>query len=209
MNALIIANGTLPPKKIVKELISQADAVICADGGANYARTLRISPDIILGDLDSITPGTRKYFSRVPIMFMEDQNSTDLEKALSYCIERKFKTVNVVGGTGDRLDHTTGSLGCFKKYRGKVGLRLYDTVGVITQINKKIEFTTNVGEQISLIPLERCEGVTTKNLRYSLNNDVLELGVREGISNVATTKQVFISVKKGTLLLYRFQLDIS
>ncbi len=72
-------------------------------------------------------------------------------------------------------------------------------------IVKKIEFTATVGEKISLIPLERCKGVTTHNLKYRLQNESLELGIREGISNEATGRKVTISVKRGTLLLYRFR----
>ena len=209
MKALIIANGTLPSSRIVKNLFSSSDLIVCADGGANHARKLRIEPDIILGDLDSITSKTKKYFSRVPMMLIEDQNSTDLEKAIEFCIQRSCDSIDVVGATGDRLDHSTGSLGCFKKFGNKVELKMFDTVGTISRINKKIEFLAKVGEKLSLIPLEKCEGVTTKNLKYALRNDALELGVREGISNGATAKQVTISVKKGTLLLYRFYQNLN
>src|SRR5947207_109302 len=64
MKALIIANGPLPPKAIIHKLYASSNIVVCADGGANHARTLHIAPDVILGDMDSITASTKKYFSR-------------------------------------------------------------------------------------------------------------------------------------------------
>ena len=204
MKALIIANGSLPRRNIVRSLISSCEMIICADGGANHARRLRITPNIILGDLDSITSSTRKYFSRIPLMFIDDQYSTDLEKALTYCIERNIGSADVIGGFGDRIDHTSGGLGCFKRFGDKLHLRLFDAHGFVSPVGKKLSLNTRKGQKLSLIPLERCTGVTTSHLKYNLDNDVLELGVQEGISNEATASPVRIHVKKGTLLLYQF-----
>ncbi len=100
MKALIIANGALPSRRLVRRLASAADIVICADGGANKTRPMRITPDFIIGDMDSITPSTKKYFHRIPSMFVEDQDSTDLEKAIQLCIDMMCTSVNVVGGRG-------------------------------------------------------------------------------------------------------------
>jgi thiamine pyrophosphokinase len=204
MNALIIANGTLPKKLFVASILKTIDYVVCADGGANSARRLRVVPDIILGDFDSITESTRKYYRNVKQQHITDQYSTDLEKAIKHCIEQHHRTVYIIGASGSRLDHTTGALGCFKKFRWKANLIFLDTEGALSSIRRSVSIKAEAGETISLIPLDRCEGVTTTNLKYSLNDDILELGVREGISNVATDSSVKISVQKGTLLLYRF-----
>ncbi len=204
MKALIIANGSHPSIRIVRKILSEVDLIICADGGANYARKQNIKPDIILGDFDSITNDTRKYFSDVKQLHIKDQYSTDLEKAISYCIKKKYNEAIIIGAFGSRLDHTTGSLGCFKKFHGNIQLQFFDNDATVSQIDKSIQFEATVGEKISLIPFDKCTSVTTHNLKYPLQNDVLEIGVQEGISNEAIASPVSISVKKGTLLLYRF-----
>jgi thiamine pyrophosphokinase len=204
MNALIIANGQIPNHRIVKKLATLSDLIICADGGANWARKIHIRPDIILGDFDSITDKTKIHFQNVSQVFMGDQNNTDLEKAIQFCIDEKITLAFVVGAFGDRLDHVTGSLGCFKKYGRFIDLIFFDKIGTVSLIKNKVSLNMRKGEKISLIPLNRCRGVTTKNLKYTLTNDSLELGVHEGISNEAVSQQVSISVKSGTLLLYRF-----
>lgn len=204
MNALIIANGTLPSKQLVRQLVASTDIIICADGGANHARNLHITPDVILGDLDSITASTKKYFRHIPTLFIGDQNSADLEKAIELCLRLFITHADIIGATGTRVDHTTGSLGCFKKYGAKIDLTIIDTTATISLVKKHVHLKTRSGEKISLIPLDRCMGVTTAGLRYSLRDEALELGVREGISNEATGKNVVISVKKGSLLVYRF-----
>ena len=204
MQALIIANGDLPDMKRMTSILRRCDVIVCADGGANAARKRGITPDVILGDLDSISSSTKKFFQNVPLLHIDDQYSTDLEKAISYCVKRKYKSISIVGMTGSRIDHTTASLGCFKKFRGQIELQMYDREGEIVLLEKKTSLVTRKGEKISLIPLERCTGVTTKNLFYSLKNETLELGVREGISNIATARRVTVSYKAGILLLYRF-----
>jgi thiamine pyrophosphokinase len=67
-----------------------------------------------------------------------------------------------------------------------------------------VSIRTSKGAKISLIPVDRCTGVTTTNLKYPLKNALLETGVREGISNEATGRSATVSVAKGTLLLFRF-----
>lgn len=202
--AVILANGTPPPASIIRRLVRSADLVVCADGGANLARRLRIRPDVVLGDMDSISPSTREFFRGVPFLQIPDQESTDLEKAIDLCIHRGMASVGIIGATGDRLDHTTGSLGCFKRFGAHLELTVFDTVGTISMIRRSVTFTATKGDRISLIPLERCTGVSTRNLAFPLRDESLQLGVREGISNEATGRRVTVSVRSGILLLYRF-----
>ena len=204
MHALIIANGTLPHPDFVRALVNFANLVVCADGGANHAQTLEIKPDIIIGDFDSITPETKIFFQDIIQLHLEDQNTTDLEKAIEHCLERKITSIDIVGALGSRIDHTTGSLGCFKKHGNKIHIRIIDSMGELTLVRKETHLEMREGEKLSLIPLDRCTGVTTTNLKYPLNNDILELGVHEGISNEATSTHVSIQLGSGTLLLYRF-----
>ena len=75
---------------------------------------------------------------------------------------------------------------------------------MISRVQREMRFKVIKGEKLSLIPLDRCEGVSTKNLKYALQNEILELGIREGISNEATASTVSVRLRRGTLLLYRF-----
>ena len=202
--ALIIANGVLPLPHVLRRFLSSPDMIICADGGANSARKLRIVPHIILGDFDSITPSTRKYFRKIPQLYYADQESTDLEKALHFCVQCRITSADIVGASGTRIDHTLGALGCFRKYGSQIDLRLIDSSGVLQLVRRNMRLQTHPGETISLIPLDRCRGITTSHLKFALDNDDLETGVRNGISNEATASNVTIRVKSGTLLLYRF-----
>jgi thiamine pyrophosphokinase len=203
--ALIIANGALPPRKLTRLLARRSGLVVCADGGANHALTLGIRPGVILGDLDSIRPKTLRAFRTVTLLRIADQESTDLEKAIRHCLKMGYNAIDIAGATGDRVDHTAGALGCLRRFAGRASLKLYDAVGSIETAGRSITLSTRKGEKISLIPLTRCSGVTTTNLRYPLKRGTLELGVREGISNEATARRIRLSVRRGTLLVQRFR----
>lgn len=202
-SALILASGPLPPQPVMGLLSRNAPYVVCADGGGNHARKLGITPGIILGDFDSINRQTIRWFRTVPQVLMKDQESTDLEKAIDHVISKSFKKVAIVGATGARVDHTIGNLGLFKKFGKSLEMSIFDQHGVLTLIRKGVRLKVKRGEKLSLIPLDRCEGVKTSGLLYPLHKEFLELGVREGTSNEATHNVVTIKVASGTLLLYR------
>jgi thiamine pyrophosphokinase len=202
-HALVICNGEVPSKKILSPFLKAKPFILCADGGANKARAIGITPDCIIGDLDSITKSTRRYFSSAPIIHLPDQESTDLEKALDYLLQNKFTTAVVAGATGERPDHMFSNFSILLKYHTKISMKFLDERCSVEIVRKKIRFGAKVGQQISLVPMGKCSGIVTKGLKFPLNNETLELGVREGSSNEATRRMVSVSVKKGSLLLFK------
>jgi len=63
---IIIANGKCPKKSEIKYFVKQGySTIICADGGSNSAMKLKIIPDYIIGDLDSVEESTLKYFKGI------------------------------------------------------------------------------------------------------------------------------------------------
>lgn len=201
--ALVIANGEPPKKQRLLTLARESNIVICADGGANIALKAGITPDVIVGDLDSIHAETLVKFRKVPTFEDRDDQTTDLEKAILWAIKAKSDHMTVVGATGKRVDHSVGNLGVLAKYYPDAIIRFVDDLGEISYIGRDLTFDAKKGDVISLIPLSRCEGIVTKGLRYSLEGETLEIGVREGTSNVVDYSPVSIKVKKGHLLLFR------
>ncbi len=200
--ALVICNGDVLSKAKIAAFLREKPFIVCADGGANKARLLGIHPHAIIGDLDSISSRTRKHFSRVETIHIADQDSTDLEKALDFLLKLLVTSATVVGATGGRPDHSLANLSILKKYHKRIRLLFCDPYCDIRIIDGKIVFEAIVGSVISLMPLDRCEGIHTIGLKYPLDNESLELGEREGTSNVVSSSPVQITVKKGCLLMF-------
>jgi len=202
-HALIIANGEAPPKKRLTMLLKRASFVICADGGANTALKMGIMPDAIVGDLDSIHAEALVKFRRVPLYEDRNDETTDLEKAILWAIQSNYDHLTIVGGFGKRVDHTVGNIGVLRKFYPDAIITLVDDSGELSYVGREYSFEAEKGDVVSLIPLNRCDGVTTTGLRYPLDGESLELGVREGTSNVVLSSPVCIKVKKGHLLLFK------
>src|SRR5512141_1042329 len=109
-HALILANATPPSKKLLKQLSTDASLFVCADGGANTAARYGIMPEAIVGDLDSIHAQTLYKFRKAAIHRVVDDFSTDLEKAMSWVIDKGYNHIVIAGATGGRLDHFIGNL---------------------------------------------------------------------------------------------------
>lgn len=202
MAALIFCNGKPPSQQLAHECLRSKPFVVCADGGANVAARLGIRPDLIIGDCDSVMPKTRGQFASVPLLQISDQENSDLEKALDYVLNRKIRSVMVLGATGKRADHAFANLSILAKYRKKLDVRFRDDDGEIFAIPKR--WSGEVGREtiISLLPLGKCSGITTKGLKFPLKNESLQPGVREGVSNVSVEETVSVRVRAGCLLLF-------
>jgi thiamine pyrophosphokinase len=162
-----------------------------------------ITPDVIVGDLDSIHSEALVKFRRIEMCEDRNDQTTDLEKAITWAIQSNFDHITVVGASGKRVDHTVGNLGVLRKFYPDAIISMIDDSGELCYVGREYSFEAEKGEVVSLIPLNRCEGVSTSGLKYALDAENLELGVREGTSNVVVAPPVTVKVKKGHLLLFK------
>ena len=208
-SCLIVSNGELS-KKLLNKFQSlnkprKKLKIISCDGASDFLYSCKITPDYIIGDLDSINPKTLTYFKnkKVTIKKIHNQNLTDFEKALRFAIFKKLKNIFVVGFSGKRLDHTIANLSILKKYTKKARIRIYDDTFESFYINKSTEFDYRKGATVSLLALTKAAGIKTEGLKWKLNRETLEFGAREGVSNIANAKLVRIEVSKGDLIVFK------
>jgi thiamine pyrophosphokinase len=200
--ALILANGNPPNKRLFQKYLASADWFICADGGANTAARFGCAPNLIIGDFDSVRKETLRVFNKVAKQKLKNQNSTDLEKALAAAIRKKCTEIIVLGATGGRLDHAIGNLSALAKYSSKTSIKFIDDTGEFIPVGHKLEITLPVGTSISLLPLSRCSAIVTTGLKWNLNNELLQLGIRESTSNSVVSSHVNIKVRSGDLIAF-------
>ncbi len=198
--ALIFANGSLPSEKLVYSETENCDVIICADGGANRIINLNIKPDYIIGDLDSVLPETIELFSDAETITVPDQSNTDLEKAVNLCLEREIDTAVILGATGGRLDQFLGNISVLTIFKNQINLVIKDDLTTIMPVNVHLNITGIPGQVVSLFPLGECNGITTKGLKYSLENESLSPGTR-GISNEFYNEEAEVEVQIGDMIV--------
>lgn len=202
--ALIIANGEACSFELMGELLEWSPLVIVLDSAINRVLDLGIKVDVLLGDFDRGFDAEKIRQEQYPIEIVHtpDQNKTDLEKAFDYLIEKGFPAVNVVWATGRRADHTITNLTSVVKFREQLKIVILDDYSKVFLLPRFYEKWYTQGTPISLIPIGQVDNITTKNLKYSLDNESLMIGYRSGSSNeVLMDGLVSITHNSGELLL--------
>lgn len=205
MKTLIFLNGDFPDLKIIKKFLNRKNLIIAADGGANKLKKTGIKPDLIIGDLDSVSVTALRYFKSKGTQIKEiyDQNMTDFEKCLIYSLSIANNPVRVFGSLSLRPDHTLNNFSILKRYYKKADIKLITDEFEIFFTNKYTEFNYKRGEIISLLAVPKATNITTTGLEYSLKNENLEFGVREGTLNKAVSGKITIRYRSGHLLLFK------
>lgn len=204
--ALIIANGATCSDELIDQLLEWNPTVIVLDGALPRVLDLGFKIDIILGDFDSANVQTLAE-SQYPVELVHtpDQNYTDLEKAIRFLIERKYDAANIIWATGRRADHTLSNISILVKYADKIKLKILDDYSTVFPILPKPNRFSKWYKKstiLSLMPVGTANGVITKNLMYSLNDETLTLGFRNGSSNeVVEDGEVAVEYTDGHLLL--------
>ena len=202
--AIVIANGATCSINLLNSFINEDTLLVVLDAALKRVAETSLNPHVALGDFDAgFDAGF--YLEKYPhleIVAAPDQNKTDLEKAFDYLIEKEIKTVYVFWATGKRSDHALANLSCIVKYRNTLSITLIDDHSKIQLLDKKYSFWYAANTCLSLMPLGKVTGISTKNLLYPLNNEELTSGYRMGNSNsVVADGIVTIEHQSGDLLL--------
>jgi len=208
--ALVLGNGSHLNENQLINLVKEASFIVCVNGGSEKAKELKINPDIILGDLDSINQDILKYFNNlnIPIVKIPSQEKNDLEKAILYLLKKGFERIILCGFLGKRVDQTVASLQVVKKYLYRAEFQIFSKNSELFLLKKgEFEFQTIPRQTISLFGFQRAIGISTEGLKFPLKNENLFVGSR-GISNQATLDTVSISIKSGTLLVVKINFVI-
>ena len=202
---IVIANGKGPKKNLILYFQKLGySTLICADGGANSLLKLKLTPDYIIGDLDSIDQSTLDSFASISkVIKIKRQNDTDVEKCLKFAIKNKMEDVILFGATGDRLDHTICNIGIVLKFFDRIKIRIIHDKSILSAYSGKVLFDSVVGETISLYGFDRKTTITSRGLKYPLKKTALPFGVRESTSNVAAKNMIELDIKNGTIFVIR------
>ncbi len=201
---LIFLNGEIEDKKNVIEVArfcrARGGAILCADGGLKQALKLKIIPDLVIGDMDSLPrplPGLR--FKRPVFVCDFDENSSDFEKTLLWVLERGFKTVFVCGVLGGGLDHALVNIAMMERFGLKMRMVMLGRGRGIFLPEGLYEFALNKGERFSLLALEKAM-VSLQGARYGLKEEVLSSPGR-GLGNTAEGP-VSVQVHQGKIWFF-------
>jgi len=202
MKACIVCSGEIKDYGWALSQVRRYELLIAADGGANHLEKMGVIPHVIIGDLDSIDPAVLKNAeSTERISFPEEKDKTDTELAVALAFDRGASSIDLLGATGGRLDHTLGNISLAVKYPGRIAIRTAGATLEAVDHRQECRIKALPGSMVSLIPYPTARNVTTKGLKYSLEKVNLSSGTR-GISNVLCQPNGSVAISGGLLLVY-------
>ena len=205
---VIISNGEVKNREFFMKLIKKSDYIIAVNGGSKHAKNFGLIPDLIIGDLDSISKEDYVYFQSKGSTFLRYdpiKDKTDVHLAIEHVMKSEFKEILLICVFGDRIDHIIANIFLLLKVvEAGIKIKIIDEFNEILLIQNFGKIKGNIGDTVSLIPLtETVTGIQLTGLKYIPKDGKLKMNDTLGISNILTKKVATIQINNGKLLVIK------
>ena len=212
MNALIVLGGDAPGKALLESCMRQADLTIAADRGLEAFESAGLVPDLLLGDMDSVSVKAlermqaQTQVERLPC----EKDDTDGVHALDVALERGAERITILGALGGRMDHAMANLMLLvRAHRHGAKAEILDEQVRIVRVCGEAVLSGAKGDTVSLIPAGEVSGVTLEGFYYHASEPLsFDFSYPLGVSNVVTDDDARVCVQSGDLLLFHYYAGI-
>lgn len=209
MKYLIVCGGEIDGDFAERLIMSSGfEVIIAADRGMDFLYEHKITPDIIVGDFDSVKNEALSYFKEKGMsdihVLNSEKDDTDSECALQIALDHGADHIIIIGATGTRIDHVLGNISLLGKAmsEGKMA-ELLDTHNRIRMIDNELEIEKNkqYGKYVSIIPVCKNNKITLEGFKYPLKDYTFEGFNTLGISNEIVDDIAKITVNEGQYIV--------
>ncbi|MCQ2549871.1 MAG: thiamine diphosphokinase [Lachnospiraceae bacterium] len=203
---ILVAAGDLNISDIP---VGEEDCVIAVDGGLEYCQIFQITPNIIIGDYDSLSEEKKETLQFIEktgnteVIFLPvEKNDTDTLAALRIGLERGFTEFRIYGGMGGRLEHTLANIQSllFLKHQNAKGYLLDGDCMIGVAKDERVEFQKSLEGYVSLFSLGESAQVSIQNMKYPLQHERITNDFPIGISNEFIGEKATITVEEGSIV---------
>lgn len=190
--SILCLNGLLPDSSF---FVSLNLPVIAADGAANSLLESGIVPELIIGDLDSFKPSIGMKHRT---LHLQDQNSNDFQKSLTYLKDKGLLPAIVVGINGGHLDHILNNINIFIE----TDCILYapPIIGYVLKEQRKHQFLLPNNSKISLMGIPFAS-LSSKGLKWELDKSNLSFPGNTSCFNRTKESRIELDIHIGTVLV--------
>lgn len=173
---VILAAGEFPRKASVLQLLDEADMIACCDSAAETLAASGRVPDLIVGDLDSISAEIKqRYADRIVVCSGQDDN--DLTKTFHEVLGLHPSVIHILGATGRREDHTLGNISLLADYQKEAPQCQIDFVsdyGRFVAASGQRTFTSVPGQEVSIFAFDNSLRMSATGLKYPLEGVIFD-----------------------------------
>jgi len=169
VEAVVLANGEYPTAPLPLQILADAPYVVCCDGGADEYIRNGHTPNLIIGDGDSISEENRKRYGHL-LHRIAEQETNDQTKAVRFLKAQGKRQIAIIGGTGKREDHTLGNISLLMDYMQEgLQVRMITDYGVFIPSCDTQRFDAHPGQQVSIFNFG-ATGLQGEGLAYPLSD---------------------------------------
>ena len=207
---ILIITGGKTDDSFIRDLVEQEQYsfILAADHGLVVADELKLPLNYIVGDFDSVPEAILSQYREkdIPIeTFPREKDKTDTQLAIELALEQRPTSIDIVGATGTRLDHTLANIHLLLlPLQKNIDAFIIDPNNKIYLKRKSFTIKKNkqVGNYVSLLPFtEEVKGLSLRGFRYPLDGIRLFSGSSLGISNEIVEEEARVEFDSGILLV--------
>jgi len=201
--AVVLCDGPPPEDELLRYWLTGADLFVCADAAGHPYDHLPRTPDVVIGDFDSLAGRLLDGRGGPRFLQVVDQYTTDSEKALLFLADVGYEEVILLGSTGWRLDHSLFNVSLLERFADRLRICLAGPEADVVRLapGSRVSWDLAVGTRFSLLPLNGpVTAVTIEGALYPLLGETLQVGGPATISNRVTMSPLLLSTGHGALL---------
>jgi thiamine pyrophosphokinase len=198
---VIVANGNFPTHEVPLGYLKNAARIVCCDGSAENLIKSGYIPDAIVGDMDSLDPSIAGRFHD-RIFRNSEQETNDLTKSVSWCLERGHRDLVILGATGKREDHTIGNISLLADYSRSASVKMVTDTGILTAVSESSGIPSFPGQQVSLFSIDPETEITSYGLIYPLEHRKLKNWWMATL-NECSGQAFSLEFEKGTVIIFQ------
>ena len=202
-DTVILADGAFPENHAVRDILSRAKTIICCDGAADTLLAHGMTPDFVVGDLDSVSNDVLVRFPE-RLVKISEQETNDLAKCFRFAREKGFRITHLLGASGKREDHLLGNLAQFAEFsKDFPDMLMVTDFGHFAAVSGYAEFTDLcIGSQISFFSFDPHSRVTATGVKYPLRDRELHWWYEATLNTVSDSTVTLTSTGATPLLVY-------
>ncbi len=212
MRILLVLAGDPPEGNLLSNEIAKTNLTIAVDGGANVFHQNNLTPDILIGDIDS---AIGNFNDQTQVIRRSEQSTTDLQKTLTYVLQKHHpEELVLLGATGGRSDHFINNLQICASIDPDVNISLKnnklttpeyssETIIRITPSSDN-DHQVNKGSTMSIMSVSQFKGLSSTGLLWEIQNGCSENGFFSQ-SNLAQESTIHINLFMGCVYLAVYQ----
>ncbi len=190
-SVVIIAGGDFPKKEYPRQILRDADSIICCDGNAlkAFLRNRKAifgedcrQPDAVVGDLDSMPAKLLDEYGDL-LVHIEEQDDNDLAKAFHYVLDHipGVDLITFLATTGKREDHTLGNFGQLMEFArhlesigSSISLQAVSDYSTVLPVTDSCELFVGEGRTVSIFSPDNSLNIKSEGLVWQTGGVVFD-----------------------------------